>query len=57
MDSNDEEEHEGRKEETRCSLEHLNVEPSTFKEEFKKKEWKESMISIHHAKLCMANYA
>jgi hypothetical protein len=40
MDPNNEEEHEGPKEETTCSPEHLNAEPSTF-EVVKKKEWKE----------------
>jgi hypothetical protein len=33
MDLNDEEEHEGPKEETTCSLEHLNAKPSTLKKQ------------------------
>jgi hypothetical protein len=57
MDSNDEEEHEGPKEKTTCSPKHLNAEPSTFEEAIKKKEWKETMISIHHEKWCMGNCA
>ena len=44
MDPNDEGDHEGPKEETTCSLEHLNAEPSTFEEVVKKKEWKEAMM-------------
>jgi hypothetical protein len=49
MDSNDEEEHEGPKEETTCSPEHLNAEPSTFEEAVKKKEWKEAMMEEYQS--------
>jgi hypothetical protein len=49
MDSNDEEEHEDTKEETTCSPKHLNVEPSTFEEAVKKKEWKEAMMEKYQS--------
>ena len=49
MDPNDEEEHEGSKEETTCSPEHLNVEPFTFEEAVKNKEWKEAMIEEYQS--------
>jgi hypothetical protein len=49
IDPNDEEEHEGPKEETTCSPKHLNVEPSTFEEAVKKKEWKEAMLEEYQS--------
>jgi hypothetical protein len=49
MDPNDEEEQEGPMEETTFSLERLNVDPSTFEEAFKKKEWKEVMMEEYQS--------
>jgi hypothetical protein len=49
MDSNDEEKHEGPKEETTCSPKHLNAEPFTFEEAVKKKEWKKAMMEEYQS--------